>query len=115
MTNFEEEASRIFFEVITKAVIKKIVTAVPFLGLPVIGNLFSLIVFKLAEKFWDEAKLYGSLLKIEFKVERQRVEYEEATEKLKQTLSVDDEEEKKKARDEYREKLRNLIVFDIAS
>lgn len=114
----QRQIREIFFREVVSAVIKKIVTKIPFLGFPVIGWIFATGVEWLAGKFWDELKVYGIFLEIDIKEGVKLYEYNEASDRLKKIISkVDNREipelELQRAKDEYKEKLRNLIRMDV--
>lgn len=109
----EQAIKSIFFEQIVKAVISKIIIAVPFLGWPIINQIFTGLVYKLAKMFIKEMETLSVFIKIDFEVDGQRREYEKATEEMKEALkNPQSYENLQKAKDEYREKLRNLIMLN---
>lgn len=109
----EQAIRSIYIEQIAKAVISKIIIAVPFLGLPVINQIFTAVFYKVAKMAYDEIEELAVIFKIEFKVEGQKEEYEQATENLRNVLKFPDKtaEEIKRAKDEYKKKLRDLIML----
>lgn len=104
----------ILFEEIIKAVMSKIITVIPVLGWPVINQIFSRVLYKVADMFYTELKTHSAFLQIDFEVETQRVEYDQATDDLRNVLSLPDvnEEEIQRAKDEYKKKLRDLIMLN---
>jgi len=106
----EGKIRAIFFKEVVGTVIAKAVAAAPFLGLPVIGPIFSWIVGWLAGKFYEEAKLRGVFLAIDLNENRKAVAYERAVAEFREVLKNPlDQDEKKKAEEKYRATLRELI------
>lgn len=92
--------------------ISKIIIAVPFLGWPVINQIFTKLVYKLASMFIKEVETLAIFMKIDFKVNGQRERYEEATDQLREVLKTPNtNEDVQRAKDEYKNKLRDLIML----
>lgn len=91
------------FDVLLDRVVSRILTAVPFFGLPVIKQITLFAISKLLRVFYDEAKLYQTFLKIDAKVDKEVKEVVEATEVLKENEDDPD------AQENFKEKFRKLI------
>lgn len=106
-------AKKLLHEVVIKAVIEKIITAIPFFGLPIINPIFVFIVTQIAEKLYDQIVLVGGNIIIDLREDAKQREYEEATNILRFKLKENqDAEAIEKAKAEYKKKLGDLIRMD---
>lgn len=109
----EKAAKKLLYEVVLTAVIKKLVTAVPLLGTSFFMPIVNFIVFKIADRVWEEASLMGAFLFIDFKTASQRANYEHATNELKDVLALPESEQNeeiiKQAKEEYKRRLAALV------
>ena len=101
----EDVAKRLFFEVVVKAAITRVVAAVPFLGWPVVGTVFQVLVMKFAGILYEELQRLTKFTIIDIEIEKNRKEYDEATSKLKDAIEKDEDVEK--AKEEYKNNLRD--------
>lgn len=108
----EKELYSLFFEEVVSVVISNIISAVPFLGLPVINWFFVQAVKYLAKAFWKEASIVGMFIRIDFQEGEKQQRYEEAVQDLEDAVWSGDEAAKEKARDEFKNTLRDLIRID---
>lgn len=110
----EKTIESLYYSAVVEAVIAKSIMAFPFLGLPVIKQIYSSMVKKIASKIYFEAETLGMFIKIDLTVDNQEREYTEATEELKVVIAKPEatEEEKQKAKDEFKKKLRALIMLN---
>lgn len=112
----EREIREIFFREVVSVVISKAAVALPFLGWPVVGWFFSAFVHWMAKRFWDEVKVHGMFLAIDIEEDQKRREYQGAVQDLRDRLkNPAGPDEIEKAKEQYREKLRNLIRIDAAA
>jgi hypothetical protein len=111
--DIQKEIRALFFKEAVSAVIKKIVIQIPFLGYPVIGWMFASLVEWLAGKFWAEISLANLYLSIDIKEMSKLRDYQKSVRALKSALeSKQPEDIKQKAKDEFRKKLREVIVLN---
>lgn len=105
----------IFKDVILKVVISKITEAVPFLALPIINPLFGLFAGWIGKFFLDEMINMFEIKLIDYKVDGQKNDYNEAVEKLKAVVDKPDKtpEELEAAKNELKEKLHNLVSLKL--
>lgn len=109
----EREIRALFFKEVVQVVIAKAVASAPFLGWPVVGWFFAAFMNFIATKFWNEAKLHGIFMSIDIEEGGKKVEYINAVNELHDALkNPDNEDEKERAKENYREKLRNLIKLN---
>lgn len=109
-----ETIKKLYFEVVVEAAIASSIAALPFLGVPVIKQIYTFLVKHFAGNLFEEGEVYGLFYDIDSEVDEETTEYQEATDTLRTELERDDltEEEKQRAKDEYKEKLRNLIMLN---
>ena len=109
----EVAARKLLYEVVLKSVMSKIVTAIPFFGLPFIYPILNFVFFKVADKIFNELADMGMLFKIDFKTEAQADAYIKATNELKEVLKLPDNGENnaeiERRKEEYKKRLRDLI------
>lgn len=106
-----DEIKKLIIDVILKAVMAKLVTAIPFLGMPFLGPLVGFFVGKLLNMVGDELALMVEFKVIDIKVGKEVKGYEEAVLELKTELDkpIKDEVKINEAKDRFKEKLRDLI------
>lgn len=113
MNEAKQVIEKIVFETIVKAVIKRIVAALPILGVPVIGPIFSFIVFRLADRIWEEIKIHSAFIYIEMKTDYERDSYDNAVNELKTVLederTKEDQEAINEAKEEFKKRLARLV------
>lgn len=106
----------LIFDVVVKNVIKRLITAVPFLAFPGIGCLVSLVVNKLTGIVFDELSLMIEFKMIENKVGEQKDAYDKAVNDLKTILDKPVEEQKSAdislAKEELKKRLKDLVNFN---
>lgn len=123
--NAESIIRVLIFEVAVKAAIASAISALPILGLPIIRQLFTLIVEKMAMLVFKELSRFVVFSIIDLKNESDLREYENALGQLKTVLNTPAEHydhgeegenakqlELQKAKDEYKKRLASLIRFD---
>lgn len=95
-------------------IMKKLVSAVPFLGWPIVNQAVSYLIEKILIKFIDEVEKSGMIIKIDFDTHAQQEAYErEVTELRKILMDTDSKpEEVEKAKDEFNEKFRSLVMLN---
>lgn len=96
------------FDVIVKAAIGKSIAAFPFLGLPIIRNIYAFIVEKIASQLFETLETHIEFKDIEV-TEKLKVRAHSAA--LYKVHNAKTEEEKKAAENEYRKTFANLIRF----
>lgn len=118
MNSTDEVIHSLIFDVALKAVLEKIVIAVPFLGYPVIRPVFALIVNKLFELLYEELSTFVQFEVIDFQNAEKNKEYQNAVQDLKDKLTIPaahwpTEKERQDAIDQskakFKETLRNLV------
>lgn len=97
------------FDIILKAVMARVVTALPFLALPFLNPLVKYVVEKLLKVIYEEATFHVAFFTIKQQVEQEQKQYEEAVLKLKQAMAKQDEKEIQHAAQLLKEKLAQLI------
>lgn len=106
----ERVVHAIIFDVALNTVIDKILVAVPWLGWPVIKQVFLFVLHKLVSLLYAEIEQGVALALIDQRVTAEKDAYIKAVEALKKELSKAAEgEEVEKAKEEYRRRLRDLI------
>ena len=101
----------LIFDVVLKALINRIILKAPYLALPVINPVFIFVMTKLTGLIYDEICSRVSLVMIDFKVESERLAYQNAVEYLKFAQVKNDPETIKKAEQTFRDTLADLIRF----
>jgi len=108
--NSDALAKKLLFELLIEKAITKVIASVPFFGLPVINPIFIFAAEKLYSYLYDELEEEGTLLMIGIKTDHQRVKYQEATTELQTSIKEgQSDEEIKKAREEFKKRLKNLV------
>lgn len=113
MPTIEEVIHNLLFDVVLKAVMARLVQAIPFLGFPIINPLVGFLLGKLVGIFYEELSRFVSFKLIDFKTEKQKNEYNESVEVLKKAVESQDEESIKRAKEEMRAKLRDLVSLSV--
>lgn len=113
METINEILHGIIFEVVLKAAISRVVAAVPFLAWPIINPVFSFIVVKFVEIFYDELSKSVAFQVINFQTEEQRKAYSDAVTQLQAAIEKPKEEQNaediEKAKAELKARLKDLI------
>lgn len=108
--NLDDVLKGILKDIVIPLVIKQIVKAVPFFGLPIINPIFVFIAGLIADKMFDEMSLFLDFQRIAFRNSEFQREFDRAGVSL--LILADqkgiDSDEFKKARLEYRERLFKL-------
>jgi len=113
--NAADIAKKLMFDTLIQTAIKKVISAVPFFGLPVINPIFIFAAEKLYSYLYDELEQEGTLLMIGIRTERQREHYEEAVVVLQTALNQGQTDEQiKLAREEFKKRLKDLINLGVA-
>jgi hypothetical protein len=103
----------LIFEVALRAVVARLILVVPFLGWPVINPVFVFILSKIAGLLFDEMAKVVSFGIIELQVDHQRKTYEESVDKLKLALTAGDPDAIKQAKEEFKNRLGDLIRLPV--
>lgn len=98
------------FDMIEKYIISISLVQFPFLGLPVIKQIYTAIIKKVLSTIEDEGKLYIQFKLIDIDIKKKEKEFSESVNKLKKG-EISDETEKKKLLNEVKTKLSDLINF----
>lgn len=99
-------------DVTSEYIIKLSIVEFPFLGLPIIKQMYSYIIQKVVGKIKDEEQLFITFAIIDSDVQGRKKEYDTAVDNLKEVLqSPVSEERKNEALEETKKRLRNLIRF----
>lgn len=86
----------------------------PFLGLPIVREVYSHIVRKVITRFKNEGELYISFAFIDKDISIKKEEYKIALNQLEEVMKSDATKEKKdEALQEAKDRIRNLIRFPI--
>lgn len=100
----------IIFDVALSTVVDKLLLAVPWLGWPVIKQVFLFVLNKIVSLLYAEIEQGVALALIDQRVTAEKDAYIRAVEALKQELTKPNgEAEVEKAKEEYRRRLRDLI------
>ena len=103
-------AKEVYREVIIKAVIKKAITAIPLLSLPLINPFVVYIITRIANSIYTEAEMSGMIFLIRFKKNEDRIEYDKATLELRKLIFGNgSEEEIQKAQNDFKKRLSSLV------
>lgn len=111
--NLDKAIKEVLFETVVKGAIESAITRIPFLAFPVINPVFA-FVFKLgATLIYDELAKRGYAIFVDIKTDYDRKKYDEAVGELKETIEKDinDAEKLKKAKDDFKSRLGNLVRF----
>lgn len=109
-TAAEALAKKLLHDVVIKAVIEQIVTAIPLLGSAFFNPIVTFIITKIATLVYKHAALLGGLFVIDLKEERKQKAYDEATIEFKNVMTRESTpEEIQKAKDEYKKRLADLV------
>lgn len=104
----EELIKRALFELFMKTVVVQAITVFPFLSWPFFNPLFLYLVRKVSDKVYDQAKKEGIEIYIQLKTEKEKRQYAEAVNILRNAAGKS-EEEINAAREEFDRRLRDLI------
>lgn len=98
-------------DIAIKALVKRILIAVPFFANPILGPIITYVVTKVSEKFFTELYYHGIIMSVNFKVDSEVKNYKKAVSKFKQVTNnpMESEENKQKAIDEFKKSLSDLI------
>jgi uncharacterized membrane protein len=109
----EKLINTLVFDVAFDQLISRILNEVPFLGYPVIKQIFTFTTRKLLQLFYTFIEKELSKLVISAEVEAERKAYDAAVIALKEQLSKQEvnPDEIERARQEMRNRLRDLIRF----
>lgn len=110
----EEIIKKILIEVVMKTILSRIVSAVPFLGYPIIGPIFSMLFGKLFNMIGDELVLMVKLKQIEIRVGKEDASYTESKKKLEEVLNKPEksEAEIEAAKEELKKNFQRLVNFN---
>jgi len=104
-------------KILIPLIIKTAIAKAPWLAVPVVNPIFVWAISKLVDVFYDEAVLATFFGITNFQVGKQKDAYLEAVTQLEVTLTKHEgdleNEEVKKASEEFDKKLANLISFDL--
>ena len=101
-------------EVMGEYFIKIAIVEFPWIGLPVVKQLFGYVIKSILSKVQNEGELAISFAFIDREIDNKRELYQEAVTKLKEVLETDVPEEKKnEALEETKKRLRDLIRFPV--
>lgn len=113
--DIEKTIHSLIFDVALEAALAEAIILVPFLGFPIIKQIFYFIARNLMELVYKQLALATIFTMIDIDVENQRLTYEAARTALKKELSkpedLKNETERQAAVEEFRRKLRDLIKF----
>lgn len=119
-TEFERIVHSTVMDVAVEAALNAITVAVPFLGFPVIKQVFFFVAKKLIDAVYVEIARGIAFQVIGMNVEKENAEYKEAVTALKNKIDFPTSTQKdeanaeiEKARLEFEEKLRILIRFPV--
>lgn len=109
----EAAVKKIIYEVILKKAVAKVISALPFLGLPFINPVFVWAMEKLAATIYEELSTFVAFKVISFKTTAQREAYESAVAQFKDEVlrSEQNAEEIERRRQEVERALRDLVNF----
>ncbi len=107
----EDIIEKITLNVILKFALADIVAAIPFLGFPVIGPVFSLLFYWLGGKIADALVKVAHVEIIQFETEKEKNDYEAAVNKLKVVISnpTPDPAEVASAKEQFKVSLHDLV------
>lgn len=107
----DETVKRLIFEVVMSRVVSALLTAVPFLNLPIIKQIVTAVIMKIAERIWDVLARVVDFKIIDIQTAEQARAYEEAVQKLKDTQANPEAtlEQVQAAQDAFKARMRDLI------
>ena len=103
---------RLVYESVRDAAILKTIAAFPFLGIPIIKQVFTFFAKKIIDQFYDEASTKAKFIAIEFRVRRDLNEYNYAKEELKKAIDTKDEDQINEAKEKFKLRLAAFIRFN---
>lgn len=110
-----EAIQKLIMEVVMNVVRTKLVAALPFLGWPIIGPIFGMVLSKVMGIVAEQIGLMIEFQIINVQVNRDRKKYDEAVEKLKVELEKPegerDEAAIQKAKEDFKARLRDLVTI----
>lgn len=110
LKTIEAKVSHSIFDIAIEAAIKAAIAYVPFLGVPIIKQLFTFCVEKFASLLYTQTELAVSFIVVDLKVNKQSDEYREAVSQLSLAIATQKSpEEIERAREEFKARLRTLI------
>ena len=104
----------IIFGVVFDLVFAKMLTAVPWVGLPVVKQVVQFVLRKILQVIYNELEQEIALLVIDARVKAEVASYEAAIVALRDEMAqigMDNAEQLEKAKAEFRERLRALIQY----
>lgn len=111
MISVEEIVKKIIYETVVKEAIERLFTAVPILGIPVVSQIISYFVYKIADLIYEQLSRTVSFSIIDGKTLNQLNDYEVSVARLK-TVDMGDEKEVENAKAQVRLAVRNLVRFE---
>lgn len=108
----ESAAKKLYQEVVIKAVIKDLVTAIPLIGGTFLNPVITWIVVKVAWKLYDRMKLIGGVYVIKFSKDADRRAYDTAVIELKHAISTGQTTDE--AYNEFKKRVYDLVHIDHA-
>jgi len=101
--------SKLMFDKLVKLAVSRSVASLPFLGYPVIGWIFGLVVEFVMKKLWNEMELSATYFLIDAQEQAKLKKYNESLDNLSNALESKDKEKIRRAKNEHKEYLRKLI------
>lgn len=110
----ESIVKSIVIDVVMKAVLARIVMAIPFLGMPIIGPIFGFLLGKVFTLVAEELTKMVENKVIDIKVGGQKDKYDEAVNNLKVVVESPDKtpEQIEAAKNEFKKRLQDLISLN---
>ena len=108
----EDAIKRLTYNVAVKAIIDIALSRFPWLGFPIISNVFQFIVGQVADKLYFELSNVIVFQVIQFTNDAHNAAYQASLVEVKNTQISGDAEAHAKAIAKYQETLRNLIRFN---
>jgi hypothetical protein len=113
-SKLSQETFSISVELAGEYLIGLAILEMPFLGLPIVKQIFSYIVKKIISRSEREGELMISFRFIDKETKEKHQKYQEAIKEFKEVMNNNPTEEKKnEAIEETKKRLRNLIRFPV--
>lgn len=109
-----EVLKKLLFEVVVPEVARRLISALPFLGLPVVNPILGMLLGWVAGEVFEVLSTFVDFRKIDLKNNEANERYKEAVRQLQDAQESPhlSEEGKKLARETFKNRFRELIRFD---
>lgn len=100
------------YDVAVELACKAAIAKLPFLGLPVVRQVFEFLVGQIGDIVYEQLSKFAILTVIRFEVEADRVKYERAVRDLDAAIQSGERNEIENKKIEFKARLRELVRLD---